>query len=63
MKWLIQSLDRTDLAHFSWRWVMVLPEVRSQLPARIDKNGTQTSACGAGFPGLELSIPLFRADF
>ena len=35
----------------------------AQHEKRIYKNGSQTSACGADFPGLELSIPMFGADF
>ncbi len=42
---------------------MVLREMRSQLIARIYKNGAQQSASGAVFPGSEWSIPMFRADF
>ena len=38
-----------------------LAPARLSLPARIDTNGGQTSACGAAFSGDEGSIPRFRA--
>ena len=37
-----ENLGQTDLACFLYALVMVLREMRSQLPARIDKNGAQT---------------------
>ncbi len=48
MNWQIESLTRTDLARFSYGLVMVLREMRSALTSRIDKNGAQPSASGAG---------------
>ena len=48
---------------FSCGLVMVLREMHSALPSRIDKNGAQRSASGAAFSGAFGSIPRIGADF
>src|SRR2546425_8063045 len=58
-----ESRVKPILPIFSCRRVRVKLEMRSQLTARIYKNGAQTPACGAAFSGYEWSIPMFRAEF